>query len=191
MTAWLQVILRPLLELSPGTITALCKRYSDGKKVRLHSPSPALPPVCLLLTLRSKVFMCADLIFINVSPEYSVHFTWGDFNWGQSSHINPCLLIVDLEIFIRQDFTWGQSSHINPCLLIVDLEIFIRQDFTWGQRSPCVPGWIIIKFSPDYSAFYMGRFYVRSKFTHKSLPADCVSRCILHGEILRENFDLT
>ena len=37
-----------------------------------------------------------------------------------------------------------------------------------------MPGWIIIKFSPDYSAFYMGRFYVRSKFTHKSLPADCV-----------------
>ena len=29
--------------------------------------------------------------------------------------------------------------------------------------------------------FYMGRFYVRSKFTHKSLPEDCVSRSLLLG----------
>ena len=34
---------------------------------------------------------------------------------------------------------------------------------------------------------YMGRFYMRLKFTHKSLLADCASGFLLHGKILHEN----
>ena len=36
----------------------------------------------------------------------------------------------------------------------------------------------------------MGRFYVRSEVTLKSCPDYFICRSLLHGTILRENFDL-
>ena len=51
------------------------------------------------------------------------------------------------------------------------------------------------KAPPDYcvgkSEYYMGRFYMRSVVTHKAPPDYCVGKSILHGKILRKNFDLT
>ena len=41
------------------------------------------------------------------------------------------------------------------------------------------------------SQYYMGRFYVRSEVRHKSPPDYCVGKSVLHGKILRKNFDLT
>ena len=38
---------------------------------------------------------------------------------------------------------------------------------------------------------YLGRFYVRSEVTHKAPPDYCVGKSVLHGKILRKNFDLT
>ena len=38
---------------------------------------------------------------------------------------------------------------------------------------------------------YLGRFYVRSEVIHKSPPDYCVGKSVLHGKILRKNFDLT
>ena len=35
----------------------------------------------------------------------SVLLTWGDFTWGQSSHINPHLIIVFSDPIIWEDFT--------------------------------------------------------------------------------------
>ena len=43
--------------------------------------------------------------FNNVSPECNLLFTWGDFTRGQSSHINPHLIIVFLDPIIWEDFT--------------------------------------------------------------------------------------
>ena len=32
---------------------------------------------------------------------------------------------------------------------------------------------------------------MRSEVTHKSLPDYCVGKSVLHGKVLRKNFDLT
>ena len=40
------------------------------------------------------------------------------------------------------------------------------------------------------SQYYMGRFYVRSEVTHKASPDYCAGKSVLHGKILRKNFEI-
>ena len=52
---------------------------------------------------------------------------------------------------------------------------------------------VAVYYQPTYllHCIYLGRFYVRSEVTHKAPPDYCVGKSVLHGKILRKNFDLT
>ena len=82
------------------------------------------------------------------------------------------------------------SSH-NTCLFIYLGRFYVR------LKSTCISSVLLQYYQPThlYTLYnyrvYLGRFYVRSKVIRKSPPDYCVGKSVLHGKILRKNFDLT
>ena len=77
--------------------TEIKKTYQPGslwyRYLVIDRPPPP-PTVSIRFYVDQRSLCTVQSYFNNVSPECNLLFTWGDFTWGQSSHINIHLIIV-------------------------------------------------------------------------------------------------